>query len=152
MNNEKDNWTKVINAQRPWFDLRLGELVATYRHLVLLFIRRDLRAGYKQTILGWLWMFIPTVITTLVFTVIFGNVAKLSSDGAPHGLFYMAGLVMWGFFSACIVSNANIFSSQANLFSKIYFPRMVVYLANIGSTLFSSTLQMLLFAAVLSFI
>lgn len=151
MDHEKTHWTKVISAQRPWFDLRLGELWQ-YRHLVLLFIRRDLRAGYKQTILGWLWMFIPTVITTLVFTVIFGNVAKLSSDGAPHGLFYMAGLVMWGFFSACIVSNANIFGSQAGLFSKIYFPRMVVYLANIGSTLFSSALQMLLFVAVLFYL
>jgi len=148
---DSDNWTKVISAKRPWFDLRLGELWQ-YRHLIFLFIRRDLRASYKQTVLGRLWIFIPTLISTSVFTVIFGNIAKLSSDGAPHSLFYMSGILMWGFFNACVVGNSNIFSAQAGLFSKVYFPRMVVYLANVGATLFSILLQLVLFMALLLYL
>jgi len=151
MNTEKENWTKVIRAQRRWFDLRLGELWH-YRHLVLLFIRRDLRASYKQTVLGRLWMFIPPIISTLVFTVIFGKVAKLSSDGAPHELFYMSGILMWGFFSACVMSNSNIFAANAGLFGKVYFPRMVIHLANVGAALFSIGLQMILFMALLLYL
>ncbi|MGE3622615.1 MAG: ABC transporter permease [Bdellovibrionales bacterium] len=148
MTGKSDCWTKVISPQRSWLDLRLGE-IWRYRHLVFLFIRRDLRASYKQTVLGWLWLFIPTLISTVVFTVIFGKVAKLSSDGAPHELFYMAGLLMWGFFNASVVGNSNIFSTQAGLFSKVYFPRMIIYLANIGATLFSTGLQMLVFLTML---
>ena len=113
-----------------------------YRHLVGMFVRRDLVAGYKQTILGPAWIIIPPLITSVVFTVIFGNIAKLSSDGAPHLLFYMSGVMIWGFFSACVVGNSNTFMTQAGMFNKVYFPRMVVPLANVVSTLISSSIQL----------
>ena len=144
MSPERDYWTKSITSRRNWLDLRVVELW-NYRHLILLFIVRDLRAGYKQTILGRLWIFIPILLSTSVFSIVFGDIAKLSSDGAPHGLFYWSGLLMWGYFSSCIVGNSNIFNSYAGLFSKVYFPRLVVYFANIGAATFSIGIQIVLF-------
>lgn len=135
---------KVIKPRRQLFDLQLNELWR-YRHLVLMFIQRDLRAGYKQTILGPVWLIIPPLISSLVFTVIFGRIANLSADGSPHLLFYMAGIMFWGFFNACVVGNASTFTANASIFSKIYFPRLLVPLANMGATLISTSIQFALF-------
>src|SRR5436190_12180201 len=98
--NNWDNWDSVIESQSSLFDLRLKELWH-YRDLLFLFVRRDFVTVYKQTILGPLWFFIQPLLTTIIFTVIFGNVAQLSTDGAPKMVFYMAGITLWNYFSMC---------------------------------------------------
>jgi lipopolysaccharide transport system permease protein len=105
---EKENWSLVIRPQRAWWDLRLGELWR-YRDLVWLFVWRDFTATYKQTVLGPLWHLIQPLLTTLVFTVIFGNIARLPTDGLPPFLFYMTGNTIWSYFSTCFLSTADTF-------------------------------------------
>jgi len=118
-------WTDVISSERSLFDLRLRE-VWRYRDLVMIFVRRDFVSTYKQTILGPLWHFIRPIITTVLFTVVFGNIAKISTDGIPPFLFYLSGNVLWGYFSRCVNSTANTFQANSNIFGKVYFPRMSV--------------------------
>ncbi len=143
--NEVQEWTKVIESRRPLMDLRLGELWR-YRHLVRIFVRRDFVAAYKQTILGPFWMIFPPLISTLVFTVIFGRVAQIATDGIPHVIFYMGGIITWGYFNACITSGAGVFMNQIGLFSKIYFPRMTVPIGNTISALIATSIQLVIFA------
>jgi lipopolysaccharide transport system permease protein len=143
-------WTKVIEARRPLLDLRLGELWR-YRHLVAIFVRRDFVAAYKQTILGPFWMVFPPLVSTVVFTIIFGNVAQISTGGVPHIIFYMAGIMVWGYFNACIVASAGVFSSQAGLFSKVYFPRLTVPIGSTISTMISSAIQLVILACFIGY-
>ncbi len=143
-------WTKVIESRRPLVDLRLGELWR-YRHLVGIFVRRDFVAAYKQTILGPFWMIFPPLVSTLVFTVIFGNVAQISTDGTPHVIFYMSGILMWGYFNACVTSSASVFSSQGGLFSKVYFPRLTVPIANMISAAIAIGIQLVIFFCFLGY-
>jgi lipopolysaccharide transport system permease protein len=119
----QENWSLIIRPQRAWWDLRLGELWH-YRDLIKLLVWRDFVAYYKQTILGPLWYLIQPILTTAVFTVIFGNIAKLSTDGLPPFLFYLAGNTGWTYFSTCLTSTSNTFTSNAAIFGKIYFPRL----------------------------
>lgn len=132
----KDEWDLIIRPQRAWWDLHLADLWR-YRYLIQLMVWRDFVAVYKQTILGPLWYLIQPVISTLVFTVIFGQVAKLPTDGLPPFLFYMAGNTIWGYFSACLTSTSNTFSANAGIFGKVYFPRLSVPISNIISNLIS---------------
>jgi lipopolysaccharide transport system permease protein len=120
-----DTWTKVIRPKRGLFDLRLRELWRA-RELIMLFVWRDFVSIYKQTILGPLWYVIQPVMTTIVFTVIFGNIAKLPTDGLPPFLFYMAGNTIWNYFSTCLVSTSNTFTANSGMFGKVYFPRMSI--------------------------
>ena len=117
----KNEWDLIIRPQRSWWDLRLGELWR-YRDLVWLFVWRDFVAFYKQTVLGPLWYLIQPILTTIVFTVIFGNIAKLSTDGLPPFLFYMAGNTVWSYFSTCLTNTSNTFTGNAAIFGKVYFP------------------------------
>lgn len=119
----QENWSLIIRPQRAWWDLRLGELWR-YRDLIKLLVWRDFVAYYKQTILGPLWYLIQPILTTGVFTVIFGNIAKLSTDGLPPFLFYLAGNTVWSYFSTCLTSTSNTFTSNAAIFGKVYFPRL----------------------------
>jgi lipopolysaccharide transport system permease protein len=138
------DWTNTIEPRRSLVDLRLIELWRC-RHLVGIFVRRDFVASYKQTILGPVWLIFPPLISTVVFTIIFGNVAQISTDGSPHLLFYMLGIMTWGFFNACIVSSASVFTSQGGLFSKVYFPRLTVPIASVISTLISTGITFTIF-------
>ncbi|MEN4099967.1 MAG: ABC transporter permease, partial [Anaerolineaceae bacterium] len=115
-------WSMIIRPNRRWFDLNLAELWS-YRDLVALFVRRDFVAAYKQTILGPLWYIIQPLLTTITFTVIFGNIAGLPTDGLPHFLFYMSGAVIWTYFAECLSKTSNTFINNAHLFGKVYFPR-----------------------------
>lgn len=142
------NWTMVIRPRRSWFDLRFGELWA-YRDLVMLFVWRDFVSQYKQTILGPLWYLIQPILTTITFTVIFGRLAGLSTDGVPDFLFYMAGTVVWGYFSACLTKTSNTFTGNAAIFGKVYFPRLAVPVSILFSNLFSFAIQFALFLVVL---
>jgi lipopolysaccharide transport system permease protein len=143
-----NKWDKIIRPQRNWWDLRLGELWR-YRDLIWLFVWRDFVAFYKQTILGPLWFPIQPIITTVVFTVIFGNIARLSTDGLPPFLFYFAGNTVWGYFSACLLSTANTFTGNAGLFGKVYFPRLSIPISIIISNLISFGIRLGVFLAFL---
>lgn len=127
-------WDLVIRPQRPWWDLRLGELWR-YRDLIGLWVKREFVAFYKQTVLGPVWHIIPAIISSLVYTIVFSVVAKISTDGTPPYLFYMAGTTIWFFFSSCLSSTSNTFLTHAAIFGKIYFPRMCMPVASIISQL-----------------
>jgi len=137
-------WTTIIRPRNPWFHLNLRELWQ-YRDLVLLFVRRDFVAQYKQTILGPTWFFLQPLFTTVVFTVIFGRIAKIPTDGIPAFLFYLSGIVCWGYFSACLVETSDTFAKNANIFGKVYFPRLVVPLSIVISSLGKFLIQFTLF-------
>jgi len=138
------DWSLIIQPQRGLFDLRLGELWR-YRDLVLLFVRRDFVAVYKQTILGPLWYLIQPLLTSLTFTVIFGKVAGLPTDDLPQFLFYMSGTVVWAYFAECLNKTSNTFVGNANLFGKVYFPRMAVPVSILISNLITFAIQFGLF-------
>ncbi len=141
-------WTTVIEPHRGWFDWRLHELWR-YRDLILLFVWRDFVVTYKQTILGPAWHIIQPLLTTLTYTLIFGRVAKLSTDGTPSFLFYMAGNVIWGYFATCLTKTASTFTANANLFGKVYFHRLVMPVAVVLSNLIAFAIQFAVFLAFL---
>lgn len=137
-------WTEIILPQSTWFNLRLLDLWK-YRDLIMLFVRRDIVAIYKQTILGPLWHIIQPVLTTLVFTVVFGNIARLSTDGLPPILFYLAGVVAWQYFSTCLIKTSGTFIGNAQIFGKVYFPRLTVPISVVISSLLTFIIQFCLF-------
>ncbi|MEW5870883.1 MAG: ABC transporter permease [Chloroflexota bacterium] len=144
--NEDDNWSLVIRPQRNWLNLHLGELWR-YRDLVGLFVSRDFVSVYKQTILGPLWYLIQPLLTTVIFTIIFGRIAKLPTDGLPQFLFYMSGTVIWGYFADCLNKTSNTFIANAQLFGKVYFPRLAVPISILISNLIAFAIQFVLFLA-----
>jgi lipopolysaccharide transport system permease protein len=139
-----DNWSKIIHPKRGFLDLRLRE-VWRARDLILLFVRRDFVSVYKQTILGPLWYLIQPLLTTVVFTVIFGNVAKLPTDGLPKFLFYMSGTVIWSYFASCLTKTSDTFINNTNLFGKVYFPRLAVPVSILISNLITFAIQFAFF-------
>jgi lipopolysaccharide transport system permease protein len=139
-----ENWSMIIEPRRNWLDLGLGELWH-YRELVALFVRRDFVSVYKQTILGPLWYLIQPLLTSLTFTIIFGWVASLSTDGIPQFLFYMSGTLVWSYFSDCLTKTSNTFVNNANLFGKVYFPRLAVPISILVSNLITFLIQFLVF-------
>ncbi len=147
---EQDDWTMVIQPQRNLFDLRLGELWRA-RDLVLLFVWRDFVAVYKQTILGPLWYLIQPVLTTLTFTVIFGGIAKLPTDGLPQFLFYMSGTVVWSYFANCLTKTSDTFITNSALFGKVYFSRLAVPISILISNLIAFVIQFVLFLAFMGY-
>ena len=149
-NKNNSGWDLIIEPQRKWWDLRLGQLWH-YRDLITLFVRRDFVATYKQTILGPLWYIIQPIITTLVFTVIFGNIANLPTDELPGFLFYMSGTVIWTYFADCLKKTSNTFAGNAGLFGKVYFPRLSIPVADLISTLITFTIQFAMFLFFLAY-
>lgn len=139
-----EEWTLVIKPHTRWWDLHLQD-VWHYRDLLWMFVLRDFVATYKQTILGPLWFFVQPLLTTIMFTVIFAGVAKIPTDGLPPLLFYLAGTTPWNYFAACLTSTSTTFVSNANLFGKVYFPRLVVPLSIAISSLIQFLVQFLLF-------
>ncbi|QXE92336.1 ABC transporter permease [Geomonas subterranea] len=137
-------WDKVIRPRSGWFDVDPKE-IWRYRDLVALFVWRDFVAVYKQTILGPLWYLIQPLLTTLVFTVIFGNVAKLPTEGIPPFLFYLSGVVAWRYFADCLNNTSNTFVANAHIFGKVYFPRIAVPVSVVISSLVSFGIQLVLF-------
>ena len=145
---ENENWDMVLNPNTRWWDLELRE-VWRYRDLLWMFVRRDFVAVYKQTILGPLWFFIQPLLTTAMFTVIFSGLAKLPTDGLPPMLFYLAGITPWNYFSTCLTKTSSTFLSNAGIFVKVYFPRLVTPLSIVISNLIQFAIQFLLFFAFL---
>jgi len=143
-NPEPEVWTLIIRPKSSWFDLHLADLWR-HRDLVTLFVQRDFVSMYKQTILGPLWFIIQPLLTSLTFTLIFGNMAQLSTDGLPKMLFYMSGVTAWNYFSDCLMKTSETFSGNSNLFGKVYFPRLAVPLSIVISNLIRFGIQIGLF-------
>jgi len=137
-------WTTVIRPKRGWFDIDFKGLIQ-YRDLVLLMVKRNFTVLYKQTILGPAWVVIQPLLTTLIFTVVFGNIAGLPTDGMPKFLFYMAGNVCWQYFSSCLTTTSNTFISNQKLFGKVYFPRLCMPFATVITQLINFFVQFALF-------
>lgn len=135
----------VVSAKRGLFNLNLKELWK-YRDLVILFVKRDIKNVYKQTVLGPLWIVINPFLSTFVFTVIFGIIANISTDGIPQFLFYMSGNILWFFFSSCFNRASSTFLSNARIFGKVYFPRFVMPLSGIIYNSITFLVQFVMFA------
>ncbi|MBS1595914.1 MAG: ABC transporter permease [Bacteroidetes bacterium] len=140
-----EDWTIVIKPQSGLFDIDFKELIQ-YRDLLYIFVRRDLMAVYKQTILGPVWFFIQPLLTTLVYAFVYGGIANIGTDGKPRLLFYLTGTVLWAYFSECLVTTSSTFTANAAVFGKVYFPRVILPLAKVISTLFKMGIQMILLA------
>lgn len=141
------NWSEVISSKHKLFSLNLRE-VWNYRDLVYMLVRRDFVTTFKQSVLGPLWFFINPILTTIMFVVIFGSVAKLSTDGAPMIPFYLAGIVLWSYFQTCLTATSNVFKGNASIFGKVYFPRLVMPLSIVLSNLLRFGVQFILFIGV----
>jgi lipopolysaccharide transport system permease protein len=144
---EHEYWTEVIKPKTSLLDLRLGE-VWRYRDLVMMFVRRDFISTYKQTILGPLWFFIQPILTSLIYVIIFGRVAKISTEGIPPMVFYLAGITIWNYFSTTLTSTSNVFVGNAHIFGKVYFPRLTMPISIVISNLVRFLIQFALFAAI----
>ncbi len=137
------NWDLEIKPQAHLLDINLRE-VWKYRDLLWMFVKRDFTAQYKQTILGPLWHFIQPLFTTIVFLVVFTNIAKISTDGVPPVLFYMSGITIWNYFSSCLNATSNTFVANAGIFGKVYFPRLIIPLSVVASNIVKFGIQFLL--------
>lgn len=133
-----------IKANEPWWRINWRE-IAEYRDLLWMLVARDLTAVYKQTILGPLWFIIQPLITTLIFIVIFGQVANVSTDGIPQFVFYMSGTVLWNYFAGCMTQGANSLVANTNVLSKVYFPRLIIPLSGVFSNLANFALNLVMF-------
>lgn len=139
----KDKWLFEITPKNTFLSFNFKE-VWDYRDLLFLFVKRDIVTVYKQTILGPLWYLIEPVFTTIVFTLIFNNVANISTGGVPAFLFNMSGVIVWNYFKACLTGTSNTFSGNAGIFSKVYFPRIIVPISIVVSNLFRFGIQVLI--------
>ncbi|REC48990.1 ABC transporter permease [Chryseobacterium pennipullorum] len=147
MNEPQQKWTETIDADHSLFDLKLKE-VWKYKDLVYMFVKRDFVSSFKQTILGPVWFFINPILTTIVYLIIFGRIAKLPTDGAPPLLFYLAGVTLWNYFSTSLLATSSTFSGNAGIFGKVYFPRLVTPISIVISNLMRLGVQFLLFLLV----
>jgi len=147
MSETNEQWTEIIEPKTRLLDLRLQELWR-YRDLIMMFVRRDFVANYKQTILGPIWFFLQPLLTTITYMLIFGRMAGLSTDGLPMLLFYLAGVTIWNYFSETLTKTATVFKDNAQMFGKVYFPRLTMPFSIVVSNLIRFGIQMLLFIIV----
>jgi lipopolysaccharide transport system permease protein len=150
MIDNSQEWTTVIKPKGHLLDIDFKE-IWRYRDLWQMYVKRDIITSYKQTILGPTWFFIQPAMTTLMYMVVFGNIAGISTDGLPQPLFYLAGICMWNYFSECLNRTSTTFTTNADIFGKVYFPRLVVPLATVTSSLIRMGIQLLLFLLVYVF-
>ncbi|RYD51983.1 MAG: ABC transporter permease [Sphingobacteriales bacterium] len=140
-------WTEIIRPQTGLLDINLSE-VWRYRDLLSLLVRRDFIATYKQTILGPIWFFLQPLLTTVMFVVVFGRIAQISTDGLPMLLFYLSGITVWNYFSECLNKTATVFKDNASIFGKVYFPRLIMPLSIVASNLVKFGIQFALFLGI----
>lgn len=145
---EEENWGMIIRPKRGLFDINLKE-IWTYRDLIVLFVRRDFVSRYKQTILGPLWFILNPLISTFMYTLVFAGIANISTEGVPPQLFYISGIVAWSYFAACLNGTSSTFISNAGIFGKVYFPRLVSPISVIISSMVQLVIQFLLLIAIM---
>ncbi|WP_026899014.1 ABC transporter permease [Daejeonella oryzae] len=150
LQNPAETWDMVIEPKTSWFDLRLNELWQ-YRDLLFIMVKRDFIAAYKQTILGPIWHFLQPLFTTIVFVIVFGRIARIPTDNVPAPLFYLCGLTLWNYFSACLNGTSNTFIANAGIFGKVYFPRLIIPLSVVISNAIKLGIQLLLLIAMMAY-
>ena len=148
--NQPEKWDLVIKGHTSLFDVKFKDLW-NYRDLLVMFVKRDFVSFYKQTILGPLWFFIQPILTTIVFSFIFGNLAGISTDGLPKFLFYLSGITAWNYFSDCLTKTSTVFKDNANIFGKVYFPRLIMPLSIVVSNLVRFGVQLLLLICMMTY-
>tara|TARA_X000000368_G_C22923512_1_gene664146 strand:+ start:157 stop:1020 length:864 start_codon:yes stop_codon:yes gene_type:complete len=149
LENTNDNqWDLVVKPTSSWFNLKLSEVIH-YKDLLFMFVRRDVVTIYKQTVLGPLWILIQPIFTTVMYVFVFGKVAGLSTEGIPQPLFYLSGVVLWGYFSESFTKTSSTFSENAPIFGKVYFPRLIMPLSKVVSALIKFGIQFALFGGLL---
>ena len=139
----QQQYCTYIDSKRSWFELNLKE-VWQYRDLILLFTKRSFVVTYKQTILGPAWIFLNPFLTSIIYTVVFGGIAGMSTDGVPQLLFYLCSNAIWIYFSTCVTQNATTFTNNAAVFGKVYFPRLATPISNVLSSIIQFGIQMML--------
>ena len=139
-----EGWTTLIRPKENIWKLDIAELWQ-YRDLLYMFVKRDIVTFYKQTILGPIWFFIQPVFTTIIYMVVFGGLAKISTDSLPQPLFYMSGIVCWNYFSDCLTRTSTTFTANANIFGKVYFPRLIIPFSVVISNMIRLFIQLSLF-------
>ncbi|HEY4194319.1 MAG TPA: ABC transporter permease [Mucilaginibacter sp.] len=139
-----EDWDIEITSKSSLFDLKLKD-TWHYRDLLLLLVRRDFVSFYKQTILGPVWFFVQPIITILIYNLVFGNLAGIKTDGIPGPLFYLAGTIIWNYFSDCLTKTSTVFRDSAAVMGKVYFPRLIMPLSIVLSNLIRFAVQFLLF-------
>lgn len=147
MASKDQQWTTVIRPKEKLFSVDFKE-IWQYRDLLTLFVKRNIITQYKQTVLGPLWYVIQPLMTTIMYMVVFGGIAKISTDGLPQPLFYLAGICFWQYFSDCLTKTSNTFVANAGIFGKVYFPRLITPLSDAVSNLVRFGIQFALFLAV----
>ena len=148
--NAQPEWDLIIKSKRPLLDLNFHDLWR-YRDLLVVFVKRDFVSFYKQTVLGPLWFFIQPLFTTLVFAFVFGRLAGISTDGLPQFLFYLSGITAWNYFADCLTKTSTVFKDNAALFSKVYFPRLILPLSIVVSNLVRFGVQLLLLFCMMAY-
>jgi lipopolysaccharide transport system permease protein len=138
---ENPKWTTIITPKNNWFHLNFKE-IWEYRDLIGIFIRRDIVAIYKQTVLGPVWFMLGPLFTVFTYTFLFSEIAHLSTDGLPGPLFYLAGTTLWNYFNSCFNGASVTFTANAGIFGKVYFPRLVSPISMILSNLLKLSIQM----------
>ena len=146
VNDKSVSWDSISTPKKNLLDIDFKE-IWRYRDLLTLFVKKDIVVTYKQTILGPIWFFIQPIMTTLVFVVVFGNIAGIPTDGIPQPLFYMSGIVIWNFFSECFIKTSDTFTENAGVFGKVHFPRVVKPLSVVISNGAKFLIQFSLFLA-----
>lgn len=139
-----NEWDTIIRPQRSWFDIDL-QAIWRYRDLCFMYVKRNLITTYRQTILGPLWFLISPILTIVIYMFIFGGLAGISTEGIPQPLFYMAGILLWNYFSDCFSASNNVFTSNADVFGKVWFPRLIVPISGSITALAKMSIQALLF-------
>jgi lipopolysaccharide transport system permease protein len=147
MQDKNSIWSYEIKSQDSLWSINLKE-IWKYRDLILMLVTRDFISFYKQTILGPIWFFIQPILTTFIYVILFGQIAKLPTDGIPPMPFYLAGITIWNYFSDCLTKNSNVFISNSNIFGKVYFPRLIMPLSIVISALMKFSVQFALFISV----
>lgn len=150
MAKDSEGFDLVVTPKKHLLDINLYDIIR-YRDLLRMFVKRDIITIYKQTILGPAWFFIQPIMTMLIYVIIFGRVAKISTDGLPPALFYLSGIVLWNYFAECFNKTAETFRSNAHIFGKVYFPRLIVPLSIVISSLLKFLIQAALFIAIYVF-
>jgi lipopolysaccharide transport system permease protein len=146
-----DYWTEVLRPRAKLLDIRFKE-IWQYRDLLVLFVKRDFAAQFKQTVLGPLWHLIQPILTTITFMVLFNNIAGIPTDGVQAEVFYMSGIAFWTYFSTCLTSTSGTFVSNAAIFGKVYFPRLIIPLSVVASNVVKFGIQFgLVIAAIIFF-
>ncbi len=146
----EEKFTTVIKSKNGWFDINVRELFQ-YKDLIFLFVKRNYTTRYKQTILGPLWLILNPLLTVLLYTFVFGNIAGLSTDGSPQLAFYLASNALWSYFAACLSQTASTFTANSSIFGKVYFPRLTMPLSTVLTAGIDLIIQVVMLVIILVF-